>query len=56
MAVVIEEMVTDTVEEPTRSSAPPSGGDTAVHGEPDYDRIDYQMARRRHRSARLWAD
>jgi hypothetical protein len=56
MEVVIEEMVTETAEEATRAApaAPsPAGGGS---DEPDIDKLDYQMARRRHRAVRLWAD
>lgn len=57
MAVKIEEMVTETVDEGTRG-APAAPSATAGGGvqEPDIDKLDYQMARRRQRSARLWAD
>lgn len=56
MAVVIEEMVTETAEEATRAApaAPSAAGSGS--DEPDIDKLDYQMARRRHRAARLWAD
>jgi hypothetical protein len=58
MAVMIEEMVTETVDEGTRG-APAAPSATAGGGggeEPDIDKLDYQMARRRQRAARLWAD
>jgi hypothetical protein len=57
MAVMIEEIVTETVDEGTRG-APAAPSATAGGGgeEPDIDKLDYQMARRRQRAARLWAD
>ena len=58
MSVVIDEVVTDLPAEPRRSShgASPSAGATSGRRDPDLDRLGYQLARRRHRRQRLWAD
>ena len=57
MAVMIEEMVTETVDEGSRGAAAAPSATVGGGGEePDLDKLDYQMARRRQRAARLWAD
>lgn len=61
MAVVIDEMVTEMAQDPGRSAAlgasDGSGeGEGGGRAEPDMDRFDQEMARRIHRSIRLWAD
>ncbi|HEX8238981.1 MAG TPA: hypothetical protein VF574_04490 [Allosphingosinicella sp.] len=55
MAVMIQEMVTETAEAPPAAPAVPSAAPAGCD-EPDIDKLEYQMARRRTRSARLWAD
>jgi hypothetical protein len=56
MAVVIEEMVTETAGESSRAA--PAAAPEAHEGsaELDLDRLEYRLARRRQRAARLWAD
>jgi hypothetical protein len=58
MSVVIDEVVTDLPAEPSRSAhgASPGGGSQSGRRDPDLDRLGYQLARRRHRRQRLWAD
>jgi ribosomal protein L12E/L44/L45/RPP1/RPP2 len=55
MSVSIEEVMAESGEE--AAPAPPAPAPkTAGRQEPDLDRLEYQMARRHHRLARLWAD
>ena len=57
MPVMIEEMVHERPEEATRAPiASGGGGRAAAQGEGDFDRIFHQLARRRQRARRLWAD
>jgi hypothetical protein len=56
MPVMIQEMVTETREEAMPPAPAPPSATGAGHDEPDMDKLDYQMARERQRSARLWAD
>lgn len=57
MTVRIDEVVTEVGEEPAASrgtgGAEGGGASTAAL---DLDRLDYELGRRRHRRARLWAD
>ena len=57
MTVRIDEIVTDVAEAPTaqRGIGGDSGGGSASPAE-DLDRLEYELERRRHRLARLWAD
>ena len=57
MGVVIDQVTAETGEE--RSGASTASGSSGAQdkaGEPDLDRIDYQLARRRQRLRRRWAD
>lgn len=58
MSVVIDEVVTDLPAESSRSTPGASavGGAPGGRRDPDLDRLGYQLARRRHRRQRLWAD
>ena len=55
MSVVIEELVHEPSGE---TSAPPAagGGGASAQGDAEFDRIFHQLARRRQRARRLWAD
>lgn len=57
MTVRIDEVVTDVAEEPSaaRGTGGAEGGGPASPVE-DLDRLEYELERRRHRLARLWAD
>ncbi|HEU0098575.1 MAG TPA: hypothetical protein VFQ67_07350 [Allosphingosinicella sp.] len=57
MTVRIDEVVTDVAEEPParRGDGGGEGGGPASAVE-DLDRLEYELGRRRHRLARLWAD
>ncbi len=57
MAVRIDEIVTETAEEPAadRGAAGAEAGGASSPLE-DLDRLEYELERRRHRLARLWAD
>lgn len=57
MPVMIEEMVHERPEEATRAPVTAGGGGAnAGTAEADVDRVEYQLARRRQRARRLWAD
>ena len=57
MTVRIDEVVTDVAEAPSaqRGTGGGEGGGSASPVE-DLDRLEYELERRRHRVARLWAD
>lgn len=55
MSVIIDEVVSEAGEPPAAgpvAAAPPAAAAPPV----DLDRLAYEMARRRHRAQRLWAD
>lgn len=54
MSVVIDEVIAETSEAPAPAAAAPAAA--AATPPMDLDRLDYQLARRRHRLERLWAD
>jgi hypothetical protein len=56
MAVVIDEMVTEAPQETGGAAAETSSGGGSAPAELDMGRFDYEMGRRLHRAARLWAD
>lgn len=56
MAVVIDEMVTEAPQETGSAPAETASSGRSAPAELDMGRIDYEMGRRLHRAARLWAD
>lgn len=57
MTVRIDEVVAEVGEEPPASRGTGTGGEGGTAGGSlDLDRLDYELGRRRHRLARLWAD
>jgi hypothetical protein len=59
MAVVIDELAVETVEQGGRPAPAASGGGAigpGQGGQIDMDRFASEMQRRLHRAARLWAD
>jgi hypothetical protein len=56
MAVVIDELVTEAPHETGGAPAEKANAGGAAPAELDMGRFDYEMGRRLHRAARLWAD
>lgn len=58
MTVRIDELVTDVAEEAPVAQRGTGGGEAGGAASPieDLDRLEYELERRRHRLARLWAD
>jgi hypothetical protein len=55
MSVVIDEVITESGAAPAPAAAAVPAASADVEPD-DLDRLDYELARRRHRAERLWAD